>query len=82
MYAFNIHHLWYSWCTRLILFSDDAGGEIEFEVEFLPILDLTTFPGVMELDKTEADATSVAIPIPDGLIFGNEIATLAYVSYT
>ena len=53
----------------------------EGEVDFLPFLDLTTFPGVMELDNTQADATSEAINIPDGLIFGDEIATLAYVSF-
>lgn len=59
----------------------DDGEDIDFDVDFLPLLDLTTFPGVTELEKNQADATSEAIIIPDGLIFGNKIATLAYVSY-
>lgn len=58
----------------------DDGGEIDIELDFLPFLDLTTFPGVAELDNTQADSTSDAIPIPIGFVFGNKIATLAYVS--
>ena len=57
----------------------DGGEDIDFEVNFLPFLDLTTFPGVLELDNTEADSTSDPIVIPDGLVFGNKIVTLAYV---
>lgn len=56
------------------------GEEIDFEIDFLPFLDLTTFPGVSELDNTQPDATSDAIIIPRGLVFGDNIVTLAYVS--
>lgn len=58
----------------------DVGDDIEFEIDFLPFLDLTKVPGVIELEKTEVDATSEPIVIPDGLIYGNKIATLAFVS--
>ena len=47
---------------------------------FLPFVDLNDFPNVSKLKNTLADATSEAIVIPDGLLFGNRIATLAYVS--
>lgn len=50
-------------------------------MNFLPFLDLMTFPGVKELAKTEADSVSDPIVIPDGLVFGNQIATMAFVSY-
>jgi hypothetical protein len=55
-------------------------GNIDVEINFLPILDLTTLPGVLELDRTQVDATSDAITIPNGFIFGDEIVTVAYVS--
>ena len=75
-----VHIITLSLCWSYELYIDD-GEDIDFEVNFLPLLDLTTFPGVMELENNQADATSEAITIPDGLIFGNKIATLAYVSY-
>ena len=53
---------------------------IEIEIPVLQFLDLTNFPGVSELDKTTTDSVSEGIVIPDGLIFGNRIATLAFVS--
>ena len=60
---------------------DDGEGPV-FEIpEFLPFLDLTNFPGVMELDNAQVDGFSDPIVIPDGLIFGDQIATLAYVSH-
>ena len=58
------------------------GGEIEFDIDFLTFVDLTEFPGVMELDKTLPDSTSEAIYIPDGMLFGDTTVTSAYVRVT
>ena len=47
--------------------------------EVVPYFDLEGFPGVEEL-KREKDATSEPISIPLGLLFGDRIVTIAYVS--
>lgn len=57
----------------------DEGGPIVIDIEFLPFVDITEFPGFMELDKTKPDATSDPVYIPDGLIFGDTTVTSAYV---
>lgn len=43
------------------------------------MFDITHFPGVLELERVE-DATSDAIYIPNGFIFGDEVVTTAFVS--
>lgn len=55
------------------------GEEIVIDVDSLPFVNLTAFPGVKELDKAVPDATSEPIYIPDGLIFGDDIVTSTYV---
>ena len=57
------------------------GEEIVIDIDSLPFVNLTGFPGVKELDNTEPDATSDPINIPDGFVFGDEIVTSAYVSF-
>ena len=49
---------------------------------FLPFVDLSNIPEVQMLDNTQVDAFSDAIVIPLGLIFGDEIVTLAFVSHS
>ena len=61
--------------------STGDGEEIGFDIEFLPFVDLTMFPGVMELDKTGPDPTSEPIYIPDGMLFGDTTVTSAYVNH-
>lgn len=56
------------------------GEEIVIDFESLDFVNLMTFPGAKELDNTRPDATSDPIYIPDGLIFGDELVTSAYVS--
>lgn len=60
-----------------LLFTDDASKCIE--VDFVPFTDLTNFPIDYELDGSKPDSHSDPIYIPDGLLFGNEFVTLAYV---
>ena len=82
VYGFNsIPALGYAYLAGQVLgVAGNNGGNIDLEINFLPILDLTTLPAVSELDRTQVDATSDPITIPSGFIFGNEIVTLAYVS--
>ncbi len=58
-------------------------GEVEEviieERDSLPLFDITDFPGVLELERVE-DATSDAIYIPNGFVFGDEVVTTAFVS--
>lgn len=51
--------------------------EVEFP-EAVPYYDLTTFPGVKELNR-EKDANSEPINIPNGMLFGDRLVTQAYV---
>ncbi len=49
------------------------------EGEFVPFMDITEFPGVAELGRTEVDGASEAIIIPNGLLFGESLVTTAFV---
>ena len=48
-------------------------------IEDKVLIDLKSFPGVMELERV-VDAYSDPIDIPEGIIFGREIVNTAYVS--
>ena len=61
----------------MLLFTDDASMCIE--VDFVPFTDLTNFAIYNELDGSKPDSHSDSIYIPDGLLFGNEFVTVAYV---
>ncbi len=50
------------------------------EIPFLPFFDLTTFPNSQQLDRSMRDSSSERIQIPNGLLFGGQIATSAFVS--
>ncbi len=51
------------------------------EGDFVEFLDITEFPGVAELDRDVLDGASEAIIIPNGLWFGQDIVTEAFVSH-
>ena len=50
------------------------------EIPFLTLFDLTTFPNSQQLERSVPDSSSERIQIPDGLLFGSQIATSAFVS--
>ena len=52
----------------------------EKKSEFVPFMDITDFPTVGELRRTEEDGASEAIIIPNGLFFGESLVNEAFVS--
>ena len=47
----------------------------------VPFIDVRIFPGYLELKKTEVDSVSDPVYIPGGLLFGDEIVSVLYVSF-
>ncbi len=60
-------------------YAGDGGMIGPIEIISLEIFDISEFPGVQELDRSEADSSSPPINIPDGVIFGNQLVTSAFV---
>ena len=56
-------------------------GECVYD-SIIPIVDVTTFPGYRQLSTGTEDPSSPPINIPDGVVFGDKVVNIAYVSWT
>ena len=80
LYSIEGNDLYISHHKNHYIAADTNGLTPDSRLQKLRIFNLTTFPGVKNLDNSIPDATSEPIFIPNGVIFGSEIATSVYVS--
>ncbi len=70
---------WFQYSIAITCVYTTAGNDGNIG-DFVEFFDITEFPGVAELDRNVLDGASEAIIIPNGLWFGQDIVTEAFVS--